>query len=167
MPKRRRPFFGFEDFFSDFDEVMRRMFEDLEEMKLPKEFREAEPIVYGVNVRMGPGGKPIISQFGNVERGKVKEEREPLVDVIEERGDIRVIVELPGVEKNEINLGATPEQLKIEVTNPDHKFAKAIALPARVDEKTAKASYKNGILEVVLKRVEPLKEKPGAKIKVE
>ncbi|MCX6767924.1 MAG: Hsp20/alpha crystallin family protein [Candidatus Micrarchaeota archaeon] len=169
MVKRRRPF-GFGDFFSDFgdlNDMIRDMFENMGGMRLPERFREGEPIVYGVNVRIGHDGKPVVSQFGNVEKGKVKEEREPLVDIIEEKEDLRVIIELPGVEKHEIKLDVSSGQLAVEVTNPERRFAKTIPLPAQVDEKTAKATCKNGILEIVLKRAEPLKERPGAKIKVE
>ena len=164
MARTRRPFGGFDDFF-DFDDVIRHMFDDLKDIEFPEDFREGEPIVYGVNVRMGPEGKPVVSQFGNVEKGKVKEEREPLVDIIEEKDAVRVIIELPGVEKGDINLDAAEQSLRVNVTNPEHRFVRTIALPVKVDEKTAKATCKNGILEVVMARREPGGERPE-KIKI-
>ena len=159
MAKRRRPFAGFDDIF-DFDDVIRRMFDDLRDIEFPEDFREGEPMVYGVNVRMGPEGKPVVSQFGNVEKGKVKDEREPLVDIMEEKDAVRVVIELPGVDKNDISLDAGEQSLRVNVTNPEHRFVRAIALPVKVDEKTAKATYKNGILEVVISRKEPGGERP-------
>jgi len=167
MAKKTRPFPEFDGFFN-FDDVIRQMFENLRDLEFPEDFREGEPLVYGVNVRMGPGGKPVVSQFGNVEKGRVKEEREPLVDIIPEKDAVRVVIELPGVEKGEINLDAAEQSLRVNVTNPDHRFVRTIALPVRVDERSAKATYKNGILEVVLARKEPAGagERPG-RIKIQ
>jgi len=166
MARRRPGPPGMDDFFSGFDDLFRRVFEDLEGFEFPGGAGK-EPVVYGVNVRISPEGRPVVSQFGNVEKGRVRGEREPLVDVIEEKDVLRIVVELPGVEKEEIRLDASPQQLRVEVADPRHRFSKAVGLPVRVDEKSAKATYKNGILEVVFKRAEPAGEKPGGKIKVE
>ena len=52
--------------------------------------REYGPFVYGYSVKIGPDGKPVIREFGNMKLGieeeqtmSLQESREPLVDVIE------------------------------------------------------------------------------------
>ncbi len=180
--KKRKSQFGFSgfpfdnsDFFSDFessfgfgqiDELMNQLLEDM--AKRQKNVKPGEPIVYGVNIRVGPDGKPHVQQFGNVNRGEVKEEREPLVDVINHEKEIRVIAELPGVEKDDIKLKTTPESISISVHDSHHKFAKTMKLPALVFEDSAKATYKNGILEVVIQKKKPSEKKQeGKTIKIE
>lgn len=184
----RRPFTG-EDIFEEMDKLMEEMFKDIttaipkelvRERKLPdgSTVREMGPFVYGYSVTVGPDGKPVIREFGNVKPGtrltqsgrsrpmmEVKGKREPLTDVIQEEDVVRVIAEVPGVEKGDINLDATEKSLTISVDTERRKFYKEIELPVAVDPKSAKASYKNGILEVVLNKVKRKSE--GQRISVE
>jgi len=78
------------------------------------------------------------------------EEREPLVDVIEKDGEVRVIAELPGVEKEDIDLRATETSLTISAESQHRKYYKELSLPTPVNPKSAKATYRNGVLEVSL-----------------
>jgi HSP20 family protein len=140
--------------------------------------REMGPIVYGYSMSVGPDGKPIVREFGNVKPSgqqigsgppkpglTVKEEREPLIDVITEGNQIRVVAELPGVEKSDINLQCSEKDLTISVDTSQRKYRKTMELPVSVDPDTPKASYKNGVLEVILKRQEPRTK--GKEIKIE
>lgn len=158
MAKRPRRFFsdddsfGFDDLFESLDadfgslfESMRKQMEELHSRRL----EPGKPLVYGFSMRVGPDGKPHVSPFGNVQQGKVKNEREPLVDVVDGKSDVRVIVELPGVEKKDIHMDAEKGVLRIHVDDEARAFSKNITLPEGTLEKSAKASYKNGILEVV------------------
>ncbi len=78
----------------------------------------------------------------------VKEEREPLVDVLQEGNEVVVVTELPGVEKDDIKLESTDRALKIAVEAAKRRYFKEMELPHLVDPRTAKATYKNGVLEV-------------------
>lgn len=180
MAKRRRfPFmFGWEDEFErmreEMEEMMDRMMEGFEGIKEEDlEKLSEKPYVYGWSIKIGPEGKPIIREFGNrpkaVPKGaKVSEEREPLVDVIEEKDRIKIVAELPGVSKEDIDLKTTEEKLEIRVDTPERKYHKVIDLPCKARPLSAKASYKNGVLEVTLERVEPKKEeKGGFRVKIE
>jgi HSP20 family protein len=150
----------------NFDEI-RRVMDDFMKRALGSglgELRSDEPIVFGVNMRVGPDGKPVIQKFGNVRptmKGPmVSDKREPLVDVIEREGDITVFVELPGVNKSQINLKTTDRTLTISAPGEESDFYKEVKLPSAVDSKSAKANYKNGVLEVCLQKRE--KSKPKA-----
>jgi HSP20 family protein len=123
--------------------------------------REYGPFVYGYSMKIGPDGKPVIREFGNMKPGlggegdaplNLQERREPLVDLIEENDSIKILAELPGVEKDDIQLYATPYNLKITVDNPARRFYKELELPVEVDESTAKSSYRNGVLETVIQK---------------
>lgn len=160
MKKKRRMFsdddpFGFEDLFQSFDEDFESVFKSLRKQmnELHRQRLEpGKPLVYGFSMRVGPDGKPHVQQFGNVQQGKVKNEREPLVDVVDGKKDVRVVVELPGVEKKDIHMNAENGVLHIDVNDVERAFSKSVKLPEGTLEKSAKASYKNGILEVVFSK---------------
>lgn len=165
----------FEDMMRFLREFERRMFEEFREYK-PERFREYErmegPFVYGFSITIGPDGKPIIREFGNVRRVRGKpsivEEREPLVDVFESENEVTVVAEMPGVDKEKIEVKVTEDgkTLVINASNEKRKYYKEVELPAKVDPSSAKASYKNGVLEVKLKKIGK-EEGRGIKIKVE
>jgi len=83
---------------------------------------------------------------------RIKEQREPLVDVLDEEEGVAVVAELPGVEKEDISLQASEGRLTISVDNPQRKYHKELSLPEEVNPKPVKTSYKNGVLEVRFKK---------------
>lgn len=112
--------------------------------------------VYGFTVKTGIGGrKSRVETFGNIrktERGpKVVETREPLTDVFDEKNCILVIVELPGVQEKDIKLHIKGDILSLETVG-DRKYAKEILLPAKSDFESREVNFKNGILEIKLKK---------------
>jgi HSP20 family protein len=174
--KKRRsqskdPFFGnMDDMFREMEKMMDEELKNFTD-KVPKEYvkerklpdgstvKEMGPFVHGYSMKIGPDGKPEIQEFGNLKKGlkgppQVKEEREPLVDIVETNEDVHVVAELPGVEKTDIKLHGTEDSLEISVDTPQYKYYKEVALPAKVKVKEANSSYKNGVLEVVLPKAE-------------
>ena len=145
------------------DDMMRRAVE------MPKSQEGLSPFVYGFSMSVGADGKPVIREFGNVEPSSkgplLKEEREPLVDVMDEGREVVVVTELPGVEKDEIKLDATDRMLKISVESSKRRYLKELDLGHLVDPKTARASYKNGVLEVRLLKSD--EKKPTRPIPIE
>ena len=124
--------------------------------------KEYGPFVYGYSVKVGSDGKPVVREFGNMKPNpsvgddkrplSLQEAREPLVDVIQEPEQVKIITELPGVEKEDIQLFASERSLTIDVTNPEHRYHKELELPFEVDDESATSTYRNGVLETVIKR---------------
>src|SRR5210317_342637 len=108
--------------------------------------REYGPFVYGYSVKIGPDGKPVIREFGNMKPGvgeeeqslSLQERREPLVDVIEDDKSIKVVAELPGVEKDSIKLNATVRGLTINVEDTEKRYFKELEFPSEIDRTTAR-----------------------------
>jgi HSP20 family protein len=156
-----------------FDEMERmdRLMDDMlrKAVEMPKAEEGASPFVYGFSMSVGSDGKPVIREFGNVEPGArgplVKEEREPLVDVMDTGKEVVVVTELPGVEKEDIKLESTDRALKISVDSAKRRYLKELELPHMVDPRTAKATYKNGVLEVRFAKSD--EKKPTRPIPVE
>ena len=181
----------FGSWFPDIDEMMRDVEKMMQEafknveQQVPKNLvkerklndgsivREMGPIVYGYSVKIGSDGKPVVRKFGNIDAFPnvlggglaVKEEREPLVDVIKGPDELRVVAEVPGVNKEDLRLMSDEGLLTIESVTGQPRYHKTVELPDTVDPSTAKSVYKNGILEVSFK----LKSKsgPGVSINIE
>ncbi len=168
------------DIFDDWFRRMRRFMDEIDRMfdeLLRENLRMFErrvgprPLIYGFSVTYTPDGRPIIREFGNWKPGYrgpiIREEIEPFVDVINEPDVVKVIAELPGVNKEDIELHATEDHLTISAKRDRWRYYKEVDLPAKVKPETAKATYKNGVLEVVLEKVEKEPRERGVRIKVE
>jgi HSP20 family protein len=111
--------------------------------------------VYGVSVRTSVGGIPQVERFGNIrsteEGPTVDEVREPLVDVFDEAAEILIVVELPGVDEDEIHVEVRDDILSLETTG-ERRYGKEILLSQVVDPASLQKAYKNGILELRLKK---------------
>ncbi|MFQ6062688.1 MAG: Hsp20/alpha crystallin family protein [Methanosarcinales archaeon] len=121
-----------------------------------------------------------------LERGKrgeivpyTREYREPYLDMIETDKDIIVTADMPGVDKKDIDIRVTENNIEISAETKREeeekkegyifrermagKYYRSLTLPSSVDPEKVKASYKNGVLEVTLPKTE-VKKKTVIKI---
>ncbi len=112
--------------------------------------------VFGFSVKTAVGGKPVVESFGNIKKTPqgpiVEQEREPITDVFDEKDEIRIYAEMPGVNEGDIKLDLKGDILEIIVQAGDRKYHKEVLLPAKVKPDTLQSSYKNGILEIKIKK---------------
>ena len=103
------------------------------------------------------------------------EGKQPRVDVIDHDSNVVVKAELPGVEKNDIDISMTANTVTINVTDTHKKeetkgdyyrceisrgaFSRTVALPCDVDGSKANANFKNGMLELTIPKVEQSKRR--------
>jgi len=182
--------------FDDMHREMNRMFNVFNDISTnaPKELireyqtqgggkvREVGPIVYGYSMTIGPDGKPHVREFGNVKSGsknigqylggsvgkpQISAEREPLSDITTTDNEVKVVLEMPGIKKEDIKINAYDEKVEIKtVENAQRKYHKAIDLPKQAELETARSTYNNGILEVTFDKKKEQKPK-GKEIKIE
>ncbi|MBI2447835.1 MAG: Hsp20/alpha crystallin family protein [Candidatus Omnitrophica bacterium] len=112
--------------------------------------------VFGFSIKTAVGGKPVVESFGNIKKTPqgptVEEEREPITDVFDEKEEIRVYVEMPGVNEGDIKLDLKGDILDISAKSGDKKYHKEVLLTKKVKPETLTSSYKNGILDIRLKK---------------
>lgn len=171
--RRRRSIFDlFDEMMREFEREIMEIEEELEHMLRSGAAQIRGPYFYGIRITIGPDGVPRIEEFGNIKRGRggkpvITEEIEPLVDVIEHEDEIWVVAELPGADKDKIKVRATEDKVIIKAEG-EKKYYKVVELPSKVDPSTAKATYKNGVLEIKLKKKgEKKEESEGVEVKVE
>jgi len=76
------------------------------------------------------------------------------VDVHETDEEVRVIADIPGVEKEGIDLKCDGTVLTIDAGTHSREYHERLTLPSRVDEHSAAATHNNGVLEVTFDREE-------------
>ena len=161
-------------FDSEFDRIFKRMsnsFFNIDDIF--DEFKgngsESGPYYYGYTMTIGPDGKPVVKEYGNVKPGLLptSDTREPIVDTIvdEKEKVVKLIAEIPGVEKNDVQIVVENKTVNLSAKHDEKKYHVKVPLKYKVDENSAKASYKNGILQIVFKLIE--EKTTGKKVEVE
>ena len=135
--------------FSKMNERFERMLKEFMDGNMPN------VKTYGYTMYRGPDGVPHVREFGTgidepTPAPLPEGVREPLTDVTVEGDTVRVVVELPGVGKEDIELETTEESMCIRVDTEKRRFQKTVALTTAVNPESARAEYNNGILEVTL-----------------
>jgi HSP20 family protein len=138
------------------------------------------PLVYGYSMTVGPDGKPVITEFGNVKgpsrselpakaelsKPGIEDEREPMVDVLGTDKEVKVTAEMPGVDKEKIKIDAYDNTVEVSTLEPARKYHKVIKLPTEANIQTARSRYNNGILEITFDKKKETKPK-GKQIRIE
>ena len=124
----------------------------------------------GYTMTVGPDGKPVVKEYGNVKPDQlpISDTREPLVDIIvdEKEKVVKLIAEMPGVEKTDVKVVVENKIVDLSAEHGKKKYHVKVPVKYKVDENSAKASYKNGILQIIFKLLEEEKPK-GKKVEVE
>lgn len=112
--------------------------------------------VYGFTINTAGGGTPKVETFGNIKKTpegpKVDEEREPITDIFNEKKEIVVIAEMPGMEENDIKIDLKEDMLEISAVNKNRKYRKELLLPIKVSKSNLTHKFTNGILEIRIKK---------------
>jgi HSP20 family protein len=173
----------------EMERIFEEQFRDIQS-KAPKELireyqtpeggkvKEFGPFVYGYSMTIGPDGKPKVREFGNIKsplssgrggfstRPLISSERQPLADVTTTDKEVKVVVEMPGVSKENIKVNAYDNSVEVTTTDPERKYHEAVEIPPETDIETARSTYKNGILEITFDKKQQTKPK-GKQINVE
>jgi HSP20 family protein len=135
---------------------------------------DSSPGVYGFSLQVGPDGVQHMERFGNIKPaisglGEITEVnvREPFVSsIVDEKNNVlNVTAEMPGLQKRDIELSATENEVIIKTTGK-RKYYKVIPAPCPVNPDSAKAKYNNGLLELTLELMDAIKP-DGKSINIE
>ena len=118
---------------------------------------------------------PYPSTFSEGKGSPLRSElRVPSVDIVEKNSNIIVRAEIPGVDKNDIEVNLNGRNLTIQAKNKKESiedteeyhhceistssFSRTLTLPAEVDSSNVKATFKNGLLEVTMCKSEEVNQ---------
>lgn len=106
---------------------------------------------------------------------------QPAIDLYEQNNDFILKAEIPGVDPDDVDITVMPDSVIIRgilereqetkregfIRSERHRgeFARQIAMPAEIKPNQAKASFKNGVVTVVLPKAAP--EQRGVRLKID
>ena len=152
---------------------MRRMQEEINAMlsMFDRRFWDVEPLL--LPEKVGDSSHPVEASIY----------RQPLADIFETDKEIVATMELPGVEKKDIEINVDNGVLEVKVEKKEEKkeeekkkglyrlersyagFYRSFRIPENVDADKITATYKNGVLELRIPKKSE-KKKKGKKIEV-
>lgn len=113
--------------------------------------------------------------FREFETSTFEGEMSPFIDIVDVDNELIVTADVPGVEKEDISIDVRGDMLEIKASRKEEKeekkknywrrersynrYYRTIRLPVPVNEKGAKATLKNGVLEIRLPRVKEERKK--------
>jgi len=154
-------------FMKDFTEFEKQLFKD-EFLEAEELTDEAEEYFYGFSLTIGPDGKPVIREFGSKPKRKhiieespfktsakpriveVSEGKSEDVDVFEYDDTVEVVAELRNVNRDDIDVRILSDRETLVIKAPG--YYRKVKLPAKVNPSSARAHYRNGVLEVTIKK---------------
>ena len=83
---------------------------------------------------------------------KVDEEREPITDIFDEKNEIVVIAEMPGIEETDLKIDLKEDILEISAASKNRTYRKELLLPVKVIKSNLRHKFTNGILEIRIKK---------------
>ena len=128
-----------------------------------REGSESGSYCYGYTMTIGPDGKPVVKKYSSAQPDlpQTLNARVNCRHNYRSEKTVKLIAELPGVEKTDIKILVEGNKtVDISAQRDNKKYHASVPLNHKVIEDSAKASYKNGILQLAFKLVE---EKPTSK----
>ena len=178
MNRKRRNFdnfwnFDFTDIFKSFNEEFNTSLKGMN-----REYTEDGPITFGYSMRIGPETdyRPEVRQWGNLndyreKRGLPQLEMIPthretpqissksassdrFVDILDEDDSLKIIVEVPGFTKDNLNIEIDESGLELTINGKadTREINQVVHLPSKIEPKQTKSTIRNGVLEVRSKK---------------
>ncbi len=149
---------GFDDWFDDndpFDRIFKDLMKRFRWMFEEFNLEPGKPIIRGFSMTIGPDGRPIIREFrpsgSRKEYIRVEGERKAEHEIIDEGGSYLIILDMPGVSKDKINIRISRGSLIVKAE--DHKkYYEAIALPRDASDEILEWNYHNGVLTIKISK---------------
>ena len=118
--------------------------------------------VFGFTVKSGLGNDGVkVEPFGNIRKDdtlgqvQIHEIREPMVDVFDETDHLLVILEVPGITREDVHLELSDDILVFHATRGEKKYRKEVLLPASYSPDQMSYSCHGGILEIRIAKGKP------------
>jgi HSP20 family molecular chaperone IbpA len=87
----------------------------------------------------------------NCAKKKWKEPK-PLIDIFQEKNWITIVAEIAGFNKETLNINVKDQKITLSAKAKDRRYYKSLNLPKVVIPNIMHTTYKNGVLEIKLKK---------------
>ena len=94
--------------------------------------------------------------------------REPLSDISSTDKQVKLVLEMPDIRKEDIKINAYDEKVEVKTADSsERKYSKVLNLPKEADIETARSTYNNGILEVTFDKKKEEPKPKGKEIRID
>ncbi|MDF2543917.1 MAG: hypothetical protein K0S47_3635 [Herbinix sp.] len=111
---------------------------------------------YGINVKLGTDKLDHFHEFQFSDKQKKDENKmktiTPVTDLFDEEDNVTIVVELPGVEKDDIELNLDKNIITITASKKDTLFSKQITLGFIPEYSKVKENFQNSIYSVMISK---------------
>jgi HSP20 family molecular chaperone IbpA len=104
------------------------------------------------NSRIKRHARPYLYKAPKVYGERKWTEPEPLIDVLEEKDEVIVVAEFAGFNGESMRIHVRNQRLTLSAEALDRKYYKSLNLPTGVIPNSIRTAYKNGVLEIRLKK---------------
>ncbi len=104
------------------------------------------------NSRIKRGAYPCKYRLPKVYRGRRWKEPKPLIDILEERTEIIIVAQFVGFKRENLKIHVKNQRLTLSAEASGRKYYKSLNLPKKVIPNTIRTTYKNGVLEIRLRK---------------
>jgi len=81
-------------------------------------------------------------------------EQKPLIDIFQENGFITIVAEIVGFNKETLKISVKDQKITLSAKSKDRRYYKSLNLPTVVIPDAMHTKFKNGVLEIRLKKAE-------------
>jgi HSP20 family protein len=145
----------FDEMDKEFSEAGDMLSRTVRESGHAPDFSQRFPYYYGYQITVGPDGKRRIREFGNARpspKGLIEQTnvRQPLVDTnLNEKENVLVVTaEMPGIAKQDVKVELEEGLITIHAEKGEKRYHTEVPIKTELDTDSAKANYRNGILEL-------------------
>jgi HSP20 family molecular chaperone IbpA len=131
---------------NDIDDLLKQLEELFNNMMQGIDGPERRPVFIDISVNLYPFLFVDSDQPAKVHAGKTP------VDIIETEQKMHVVIGLQGMDEETIKYSCSGSALEITASNAERTLKQTIELPSKVNKTGMKATYENGILEVIFNK---------------
>jgi HSP20 family molecular chaperone IbpA len=115
------------------------------------------PIWYARSSKIKKRLHPLKYDVLRIDKKTGWKEPKPLIDVLEDKDEIIVVADFAGFKKENLKIKIKNQRLILSAKALERKYYKSLNLPKKVIPESLRTRYKNGVLEIRLKK--DIKEK--------
>jgi len=83
-----------------------------------------------------------------------KQDQKPLIDIFQDTNNITIVAEIAGFNRDTFKINVKDQKITLSAKSKDGRYYKSLNLPKVVIPDETHTKYKNGVLEIKLKKAE-------------
>ncbi len=84
-----------------------------------------------------------------------RQDPKPLIDIFQDSNNITIVAEIAGFNKETFKINVKDQKVTLSAKSKERRYYKSLNLPKVVIPDETHTKYKNGVLEIKLKKAEP------------